>query len=425
MTSSINRRQAIAATATTFLAGSKLSWAEQAENYPPVRNITSGPLQHWFGYYDKLQFDPSDRFVLANEVAFEHRTPTAYDVIKVSVIDTHNNDSSRRLGTSQAWGWQQGCMLQWLPNSKSEVVWNDRQDDQHVARVLNIETMAMRTLPRPIYALSNDGQTAITADFARIQRMRPGYGYVGLSDPCAVERAPAASGVWKMNMQTGDSELIFSLAQAAQIPHQGKSLNDKWNYFNHLLISPDSQRFIVLHRWKDSTGSGPDAQPTGPFTTRMFTVNMDGSDAFILDPSGNTSHFIWRDSQHICAWTQPVGKPAAFYLLTDHSKKIEVVGEGIMTENGHNTYVPNTDNEWILNDTYPSASSRMQKPYLYHVPSRRKVVLGEFHSPPAYTGEWRCDTHPRNSSQGKFVAIDSPHENGRQVYLIDIAQIVV
>jgi hypothetical protein len=34
--------------------------ASQAqEKLPPIRTITRGPKFHWFGYYDKLQFDPS------------------------------------------------------------------------------------------------------------------------------------------------------------------------------------------------------------------------------------------------------------------------------------------------------------------------------------------------------------------------------
>lgn len=422
----IPRRRAIKsiASAAALPCIANLAYAQHSESFPPVRTITRGPLHHWFGYYDKLEFDPTNRYVLSNQVAFEHRTPTADDVIRVGMVDTQTGDKWIQLGKSNAWGWQQGCMLQWRPRSESEVVWNDRQGDQHVCRVMDVKTREVRTLPRPIYALSGDGRWAITADFSRIQRMRPGYGYVGLNDPCAHQRAPEDSGVWKMDMDTGQSELIFSLADAAKIDYHGKSLLDKWNYFNHLLVSPDSSRLIVLHRWRDSTGDGPDAEPAGRFTTRMFTVGMDGSDRYILDPSGYTSHFIWRDPKHICAWTRPEGKRDAFYLFEDQTDHVQVVGEEVMTQNGHNTYVPHTDSEWILNDTYPSKPAREQTPYLYHVPSGRKVELGRFHSPPQYTGEWRCDTHPRNSNDGKTVAIDSPHNGGRQVHLIDISQIV-
>jgi hypothetical protein len=255
--------------------------------------------------------------------------------------------------------------------------------------------------------------------------MRPGYGYVGLTDPCHEEMAPAESGVWKMNMDTGESQLIFSLADAAAIPHLGASLEGNWHYFNHLLISPDDSRFIVLHRWRRNAGSGANAEPTGGFTTRMFTVAMDGAQRYILDPSGYTSHFIWRDPQHICAWTRPNGNKAAFYLFKDQTREVDIVGDGVMTVNGHNTYLPQHDNQWILNDTYPQGKERLQTPYLYHVPSGRRFDLGHFPLPAEYRGEWRCDLHPRASNDGLTVAIDSPHDgSGRQVHLIDVSQIV-
>ena len=54
---------------------------------PPVRPLTRGPGFHWFGYYDKLEFDPDGRYVLGMEVDFEHRSPRADDVIKVGMVD--------------------------------------------------------------------------------------------------------------------------------------------------------------------------------------------------------------------------------------------------------------------------------------------------------------------------------------------------
>lgn len=426
-TTRVNRRWALgtmSAVASTAALGSMARAADIAAEMAPVRQLTNGPLNHWFGYYDKLEFDPSNRLILGNEVDFAGRTPEPDDTIAVGMVDTQKNNQWIPLGQSRAWGWQQGCMLQWRPGSDSQVLWNDREGDRHVCRLLDVKTKQTRVLPRPVYALSPDGKYAITADFSRIQRMRPGYGYVGLPDPCSDQRAPEESGVWRMDLETGKTELIFSLAEAAEIQFNGRSLGDQWNYFNHLLVSPDSSRFIVLHRWRDNRGEGPDAGPVGGFLTRMFTVNMDGSEKYILDPSGHTSHFIWRDPKHVCAWTQPSGKSAAFYLLKDHAQEIEIVGEGVMTDNGHNTYVPHTDNEWILNDTYPLGPNRDQNPYLYHVPSHRRVSLGKFPAPLSYKGEWRCDTHPRSSNDGQSVVIDSAHSGGRQMYQIDISRIV-
>jgi Tol biopolymer transport system component len=99
-----------------------------------------------------------------------------------------------------------------------------------------------------------------------------------------------------------------------------------------------------------------------------------------------------------------------------------VIGPDVMTVNGHCTYLPG--NKWILNDTYPD-KQRNQNPYLYNVASGVRYPLGHFQLAREYGGEWRCDTHPRFSPDGKKVVIDSPHGgNGRQMHLIDISGIV-
>jgi hypothetical protein len=96
-----------------------------------------------------------------------------------------------------------------------------------------------------------------------------------------------------------------------------------------------------------------------------------------------------------------------------------------MTLNGHNTYLPIGDGRWILNDTYPDSKTRRQTPYLYHVPTRKRYNLGHFYLAPEYSGEWRCDLHPRSSNDGRTIAIDSPHGgDGRQVWLLDVSEIV-
>lgn len=414
-----------AAMASLAATWARVSGADvESQARVPARAITRGPKFHWFGYYDKREFDPTNRYVLCNEVDFEHRTPTAADRIAVGMVDTQDGDKWIPLGKSDAWGWQQGCMLQWRPGMPSEVLWNDREEGRFVCHVLDVQTGAKRTLPKPVYTVSPDGKWAVTADFARIQAMRPGYGYQGIADPCADQKAPQDSGIWRVNLQTGDSQLIVSLADIVKIPFGGRTLEQNWSWFNHLLINPDGTRFIFLHRWRADVGTAESRARTG-FVTRLFTANLDGSGLYVLDPSGNTSHFIWRDPNHVCAWTKPEGRKAAFYLFEDQTRNVQIVGEGVMPINGHNTYVPIGNGlEWILNDTYPDRARR-QTPYLVHLPSGRRVDLGHFYLPPEYQGEWRCDLHPRCSRDGHTVAIDSPHGGqGRQVWLLDISQVV-
>ncbi len=424
MRSSLFRRASVrlcclAAVLCSPHAGPARAQGEADEKLPPVRAITKGPKHHWFGYYDKWQFDPTDRYVLGMEVDFEHRSPRPGDVIRIGMVDLSDGDRWIELGDSRAWGWQQGCMLQWLPGSRSRIVWNDRQGGRFVCHVLDVKTRRKRTIPRAVYTISPDGRVGVAPDFARVQDMRPGYGYAGVPDPHAKELAPADSGIWRIDMKTGEAKVIVSLADIARFGKLDASMRGAKHYFNHLLFAPDGKRFIFLHRWRPDAGRGG-------FRTRMLTATPDGRDVRVVDPSGHTSHFIWRDGGHILAWTRPAGKPSAFYLFDETTGTCEQVGQGVMTANGHCTYLPlGGGREWILNDTYPRGKGRGQSPYLFHVPTGRRFWLGHFHLPREYRGEWRCDTHPRFSRDGTKVCIDSPHGGGgRQLWLIDVRGIV-
>ena len=158
--SPISRRTVLRNTAAAISAVPALmsAYGSERSGLPPVRVITDGPRHHWFGYYDKLQFDPSSRFVLGMSVPFEHRSPTADDDITIGMVDIEDHDRWIDLGQSSAWNWQQGCMLQWLPGSTSKVLWNDRSADRFVCHILDVKTRESQTIPHPVYSVSPDGQ---------------------------------------------------------------------------------------------------------------------------------------------------------------------------------------------------------------------------------------------------------------------------
>jgi hypothetical protein len=116
---------------------------------------------------------PDNRFVLSNKVSFEHRSPTADDVIEVGMVDIQDGDKWIPLGKSNAWNWQQGCMLQWIPGTESKVIWNDREKDKYVSHILDVKTMEKHTLPAPIYALSSEWQGSRELRFLPRGRLPP------------------------------------------------------------------------------------------------------------------------------------------------------------------------------------------------------------------------------------------------------------
>jgi len=374
--------------------------------------LTTGPHHHWFGYYDKLQFSPSGRFVLGMEVDFEHRSPMPEDEVTIGMIDLEDQNRWIDLGRSRAWCWQQGCMLQWIPGSETEIIWNDREDGRFVSHILDTSTGSVRTIPSPVYTLSPDGKTAFATDFARNNDTRPGYGYAGFQDPNHDVLAPEDSGIWRVDLQTGEPELLVTLAEIAAMPFPQGDISQGKHWFNHLLVSPDGSRLEFLHRWT----SGPGRQ------TRMLTCSPDGKDVRIVDDCGLTSHFIWLDNIHILAWSRAHSDGGDFCRFDERTGDFEPVGSGLMEVDGHVNCLP--DAEWIVNDTYPD-KNRVRGFYLYHLPTNTRVDVAGLLAPPEYDGEWRCDLHPRLSPDGRSVTVDSAHEGfGRQMYLIDIGELV-
>ena len=56
---------------------------------------------------------------------------------------------------------------------------------------------------------------------------------------------------------------------------------------NHLMISPNCKRFMVLHRWFKK----------GRKHTRLITVNVDKSDMYNLSDDVFVSHCYWKNDK--------------------------------------------------------------------------------------------------------------------------------
>lgn len=426
-TPKISRRQMLAGTAGAAAgcvlgASTWSAWASAPASHGraipgtiefPERMITRGPEHHWFGYYDKFQFGPSNKYVLGMQVTFEGRSPRTDDEIKLGLIELDHGDKWTEIGATTSWGWQQGCMLQWRPGAERQVIFNVRQDELYGCRILDLASGESRTLEHPIYTISPDGAVAMTPDFRRINDTRPGYGYAGFPDPFKDQLAPEESGIFRVDLETGEGKLVKSLAEIATFGKLPEDTSTAKHWVNHLLFNPDGTRLILLHRWKF---------PNTGFRTRMLTMAPDGSDLRLIDGNGVTSHFIWKNAEQILAWSRQPSNGSRFYLFRDADDPApQVVGPNAMTQDGHCNYVPST--EWIINDTYPD-KERNQTVYLYHPGRDQKLIVGKFPSPQGYSGEYRCDTHPRVSRDGRSLVIDSAHGGlGRQMHLIDISAI--
>jgi len=411
----LNRRDFLC-TSALALGGAALGRQPKADNpvRVPARAVTRGPRHHWFGYYDKSPWDATGRYLLATNCEFCDRQPGPKDVINVGMVDLKNNDEWVEFSTTAAWSWQQGCMLQWLgTKTDREVVFNVINEGKPAAAVKDVLAgKVLRVLPRPIYCVSNDGTQAMSLDFTRLHRLRPGYGYASAKEEFADDPAPEKLGVWWMDAKTGKHELVVNLKQLAAFKSDDR-FKGAHHWVNHLLFNPGGSRFVFLHRWKKPEDRS--------WQTRMLTAKPDGTDLRITFDDGMVSHFDWRDDATILAWARTKKDGNKFYTVDVLTGETKVVGADVLTQDGHCSYSP--DRKWVLNDTYPD-KDRRQWLMLYKVATGRRYDLNQFHSPKQFTGPFRCDLHPRWNRDGTQVCIDGCHDPHRQVYVLDVSEVV-
>ena len=407
----LSRREFAAAAAALVGAAAR---GHEPPTPVPARAVTRGPLHYFFGYYDKTPWDATGRYLLVNRTDFADRQPTRDDALVLGMVDLQNGDEYTQFGMTKAWSWQQGTMLQWLGTpGGTHVIFNTFDDGRPGAEILNARTRtAVRTLPRPVYAVHPAGTEAVTLDFARLHRLRPGYGYASYPERFAADPAPEQLGVWRMDLGTGKNELVVSLKQLAGT-HPDVRFEGAHHWVNHLQYSPKGTRFAFLHRWK------PPAAAT--WQTRLYAMNADGTGLKLVHDHGYFSHYDWRDETTLLAWTRTPARGNHFYLLDAAGEKPPEVVFPDVAQDGHCSYSP--DRAWVLNDTYPDRE-RKQHLMLLKVATGRRYSLNAFHSPPRFTGPFRCDLHPRWDRTGTKVCIDGCHDAQRQVYVLDVSEVV-
>ena len=133
----------------------------------PVRAVTTGPGHYFFGYYDKCPWDLTGRYLLSLQVKFKDTPPRPGDQARIGVVDLCAGDKWIPIAETSAWCWQQGCMLQWMGNKpEPTIIYNDYQNSRLVSVIKNIRSGETCTLPRPVYAISHDGNHALSLNFS-------------------------------------------------------------------------------------------------------------------------------------------------------------------------------------------------------------------------------------------------------------------
>lgn len=377
-----------------------------------VTRLTPRDAHYFFGYFDKFPWDSKDERLLAHRVGFVARQPFFGEKAAIGVVE---DGKFHPVAETSAWCWQQGSMLQWF--SDDEIIYNDLEEDHHVARILNLNTGKSRTVCRPISCLSNDRRYALSINFSRLDRERPGYGYPGLTDPTIEYGYPDFDGIHLIDLKENTSKVIISLYDiVSRFPRPG--MDQTANWFSNPLFAPDGRHFVFVHRWRTYL---PEFHGTRNYVTRMFTSDLSGKNLWELPMEGHSSHFTWFSPEKMIVFSRTAGDGNQYHIYTNHSEQVETIAKGLLPNDGHCSF--SSDAKWLLTDSYPEAD-RTRRLCLYHPESDTVYQLGSFLTNPDWPPPTRCDLHPRWSRNMKKICFDSIHEGMRGIYAVNIEEII-
>ena len=380
------------------------------ESYKSQGDITrvspENEFEYFYGYYDKSPWDKTNRYMIALKVRNAYKVPDSTEEAQVVVLDTKNN-KEEFIGTTNCWNSQQGCMAQWLgPDFESKIIYNDFRDNKYVSVIYNFkDKYEEKVYDKPIYDVSKKGDFALTLDFSRLHRLRKGYGYANIDEETKKEKCPDKTCIWKIDLKTGKILNVLKYTDLANFETRSEMIEAE-HKVNHIMISPDGNRFMVLHRWFKHNEK----------FTRLVTMNIDGTDMYNLSDDNFVSHCCWKNEKEILSFLRKKETGNHYYLMKDKTKEYKMLWPELNTD-GHCTYSP--DGKYVITDTYPNRK-RIANVYLCTEEDNISRKIASVFSPFKYDNDNRCDLHPRWRHDSQAVCIDSVHEERKGVYMVKL-----
>ena len=131
-----------------------------------VFQTPSKEYSEWFGYYnyDPLNYDHTK--LLCNRALFDGVAPRKGMSIELGFYCLLTG-TWHHIAYTDSWNWQQGAMLQWLPELNNKVVYNCSRDNHNVACIYDIVTRGKTEIDWSIYGITPDGKKSIALEMER------------------------------------------------------------------------------------------------------------------------------------------------------------------------------------------------------------------------------------------------------------------
>ena len=391
----------------------------RAELSLAVKQLTSGPKHHFFGYIGHVQNIPwngSERYLLALRTEFQDHLPKADEPAEIVLLDTRNGYSATVLERTRAWNPQQGTMLYWNPESpETQFFFNDR--DPKTGKIFTVlcdisngskRIREYRFDDQPVAngGVAQKGGSFAAINYGRLARLRAVTGYRDAFDWTIGVKHPTDDGVFRIDTRSGKRDLLVSFKQLADALRPTRpDVDEKHLFINHTLWNRDNDRLFFFVR--------------GDFDKRTNRINQ----AFVIKPDGTGltmmkqhigGHPEWAEGHRILGVVN--GKQAVYD--TDRQQVVEVLGDERIFPDPEGDIALSPDGQWLVN----GHRDKSKNFYTFYRRKDSAWVRSQGFDVTGWTsGDLRCDAAPcwnRSSDAVVFPAIAA--DGSRQMYLLRV-----
>lgn len=401
----------------------------------------------WFGYYSKTPLSEDNKFLLAHKVEFDGRSISSQDSCEIGFFELETGKWNL-IDVTKSFNWQQGALLQWIKDSSSKkIIYNVYEDLSFCSKIYDFDTHKILKISSPIYETIPYCYKALTLKFERSYWCRA-YHYENIKDEYWNVDVHPEDGIFIVDLINNNSKKIISIEDIISIDFDATFEGSK-HWLEHIMINPESDRFAFYHRFSTNYG----------FKTRVFTANIDGTDIYLV-PNWRDfqwSHLGWRDNNNFVVFGtrrlaignayqgiinrkgifgkllskiykvfisrfiskevhNKLAEEKGYFLVQDKIGKIENYSHDKLIVDGHPSF--SSDRIYMLTDSYAD-DKFFRNLMLYNTVSKKIVKLGRFYSP-FNNVDYRCDLHPRFSTDNKYVIIDTAHNGFHQMMLLKL-----
>jgi hypothetical protein len=370
--------------------------------------IEGGHGESFFGYYDKSPATKSG-LVIAHIVENLTTKNIPHPDVRVTVSVTKKGACEPLFQTfTKVYNWQQGSRAHWLNDDLFIINDVDTVREMYVSKVFSVsQKTQLKEFDHPVQD-SYGTKFFLSINYRRLMAMRPDYGYRNLPplSEADIKKNIANDGVFKVDFETGTTCLLVSIERVLKV-NPCDDFNGALHKINHVMISPNGEQFIFIHRYLIK----------GRRFDRLMIASADGMEIKLLASNGMVSHSCWVNNNTVLSYLRGDDGKDAYWLIDLDSGRFKRFSNKVLDElgDGH----PHVCGEWFVTDTYPD-KSRMQKLILCNWRTNEVVEAGEFFHDFEYSGETRCDLHPRLSPDGTQVYFDSVFSGKRQLYCLEL-----